>query len=853
MTDRPLTIVSMTSSKLSPTNATSDSALSSKSRSTPRSKAVERWDKLFGLLVEYHDREGNTRVPYLHAERGEKLGTWLHYQRTRIRNGSLPPDRLELLQKLGVSSTNARTKWGKMFRLLEQYNDREGTPNVPHSHSEDGENLGTWLSYQRKLKREGKLSSDKLLKLQNLEGLAWEKHDPNAAQQKQWETMLALLCAYRDREGHCCVPPTYAETDAETGTVLRLGNWLDRQRRAGARGSLHPDHQRKLEAAGLVVGSGEGGVHSKRWEDMYRRLQQYQEREGHCSVPQSYKDGEKNLGTWLNTQRQSYKHGTLEPSLAEKLEAIEGFTWRVPPGTHQWDAMYSLLKDYRDQQGDCNVPRDHIVDDQKSQSRQLGRWLLRQRRLKKNGELRADREQRLEDLGVVWDVNAHQWDEMFSHLCDFAKRESHCDVPNNYKARVVEDDESDDDVVTINLGIWLQTQRHCKREGTLDPRREKRLAKLGVEWEFYAKWDEMYELLIRYQEREGDCLVPQNHKEDGKNLGIWMNNQRSRKKTGSLTDQQCKDLEAIGVVWDVAATQWDTMFALFEQYKERTGHCRVRQSHTEDGKKLGTWLNSQRQARRKGILDPAKEKQLEEMGMIWSVSMDQWDDMLSLLLQYKEREGDCMVPQAHREGGKALGTWLDLQRKLYKRNTLDPVKRDQLDEIGMVWDKLTHKWEEMFSLLLAYREREGDSSVPRLHKEGGKGLGVWLNRQRKLYKNGSLDPTRVKRLEDAGVVMNRNEQKWESMFALLMAFRDRERHCRVPQDHAEDSKMLGNWLDSQRQKKKKDKLDATLQKRLEKIGVEWNIYAPSEGGDDDDDWGFAGMDHLFDDDNMIAY
>ena len=54
-------------------------------------------------------------------------------------------------------------------------------------------------------------------------------------------------------------------------------------------------------------------------------------------------------------------------------------------------------------------------------------------------------------------------------------------------------------------------------------------------------------------------------------------------------------------------------------------------------------------------------------------------------------------------------------------------------------------------------------------------------------------------------------------------------------------------MDYQRYKKKSGKLDVALQTRMEKIGVEWNIYAKF---DDDEDWGFAGMDHLFDDENM---
>ncbi|VEU38646.1 unnamed protein product [Pseudo-nitzschia multistriata] len=740
---------------------------------------------MFALLYEFRKREGNTIVPSQHVENGEKLGSWLYYQRTLMRKGNLPKEKLEQLESLGVVATASarQLKWDKMFELLSKYRDREGHLDVPQSHKEDGESLGSWLAHQRKMKREKKLAKEKVDKLERLE----------------------------------------------------VGN---------AQETIHLSNQHKLETVGVVFGE-----HT--WKDMYQRLVHYQQQYGHSSVPQSYKDKDgKNLGTWLNTQRQSKKRGTLDQKLQGKLEAVDGFAWEISPGMYRWDAMFSLLRDYYEVEGHCNVPKDYTIrvvaniDD--VQEKRLGSWLNQQRRSKLKGNLGADRQRRLESLGVVWDLSIIQWEEMFVHLRDFREREGHSNVPNRYKVET--------SFPLKNLGAWLQTQRRLKQEGTLDQNRRERLENLDVQWEIYSKWEKLHHLLVQYQEREGNCLVPQNHLEEGKTLGIWLNNQRSRKKSGTLTKEQCSALEDLGVVWDVAPAQWDSMFNLLVQFQLRTGHCRVPQTHKENGKNLGTWLNVQRQAKRNGTLDRAKEQELEKIGMVWNVASESWDEMLALVVRYKEREGDCLVPLKHTEDDKTLGTWLDLQRRFQKRGTLDPEKERQLTEIGMIWDKLTYKWEVMYSRLLEYKEREGDCSVPALHMEDGQGLGAWLNLQRKLHKNGNLDPLRQKRLEDVGVVFNRNKQRWESMFALLVQFREREGHCRVPQNHKEGVKQerLGSWLDSQRQKKKKEKLDFALQTRLEKVGVEWSIYTTSDMNDDDD-WGFEGMDHLFDDNDLMAY
>jgi hypothetical protein len=288
------------------------------------------------------------------------------------------------------------------------------------------------------------------------------------------------------------------------------------------------------------------------------------------------------------------------------------------------------------------------------------------------------------------------------------------------------------------------------------------------------------------------------------------------------------------------------------QYKERNGDCQVAQNHNEEGKNLGNWVSCQRKSMREGTLEHSKIDQLEEVGFVWDAVMHRWEAMFSLLVKYKEREGDCMVPQDHTEGGKKLGSWLTSQRENQRKEKLDIYKKDKLDGIGVVWDTNAFNNEEMVARLLCYKKREGHCNVPASYKEDDQSLGPWLHRQRSRRKSGNLDLTLSTRLEDAGVVWDMREQKWEMMFAILERFQIREGHCRVPQKHREEDQNLGLWLDRQRSKKKSGKLDTALQTRLEEIGVKWKIYAKFDDEDDENDWGFEGMDHLFDDKDMFG-
>jgi len=338
-------------------------------------------------------------------------------------------------------------------------------------------------------------------------------------------------------------------------------------------------------------------------------------------------------------------------------------------------------------------------------------------------------------------------------------------------------------------------------------------------------WDGMISLLAKYKEREGDCNVPAIHQEDGENLGEWLSRQRKYKKKGTLDGDFESTLTSLGVVWDVLAQQWEDKFLLLEKYKDREGDCNAPQEYKEDGENLGEWLNRQRQNKKKGVLDSDLEARLTSLGVVWDVLAQQWEDMFALLAKYKEREGDCNVPANHQEDGENLGLWLSRQRAYKKKGTLGSDLEERLTSRGVVWDMLAQQWEDMFALLVQYKEREGDCNVPQAHKEDGIKLGSWLSRQRNDKKSGVLDSDLEERLTSLGVVWDVLAQQWEDMFSLLVQYKDREGDCNVPQGHKEDGIKLGSWLRNQRNTKKSGVLDSDLEERLTSLGVVWDVLA----------------------------
>merc|ERR1712238_102909 len=114
---------------------------------------------------------------------------------------------------------------------------------------------------------------------------------------------------------------------------------------------------------------------------------------------------------------------------------------------------------------------------------------------------------------------------------------------------------------------------------------------------------------------------------------------------------------------------------------------------------------------------------------------------------YEDREGHCNVPSNHKEDGENLGIWLSNQRFLMNKGKLYTLKQKQLEDVGIVWDFQSHQWENYYNLLVKYKDREGQCNVPKLHKENGENLGVWLDTQRTANKKGKLNADQIKRLD----------------------------------------------------------------------------------------------------------
>ena len=389
------------------------------------------------------------------------------------------------------------------------------------------------------------------------------------------------------------------------------------------------------------------------------------------------------------------------------------------------------------------------------------------------------------------------WMFWYGLLETFVKEHKHCLVPGLYK--------TDDG---YRLGMWIGHQRRNK--DSMEADRSKRLELLpGWSWDVYSDdWEEGFSYLKQYSDREGHCRAPQLYKtNDGYRLGQWVASRRASKD--SMEPDRLQRLEALPHWWwNALHDRWEEGFSYLKRFSDREGHCRVAGSYkTDDGYRLGRWVVGQRKS--KDSMECDRRQRLEALpGWSWNVSSEQWQQGLSYLKQFSERKGHCRVPQLYEtDNGYRLGRWVVGQRR--SKDTMEPDRRQRLEALpDWSWNIFSDAWEEGFSYLKQFSEREGHCRVSKSFKtDDGYRLNQWMAKQR--ASKDSMEPDRRRRLEAlprwSWEVLS---DQWEEGFARLKQFSEREGHCRVAVTYkTDDGHRLGRWVVARRASKDSMELD----------------------------------------------
>ena len=287
-----------------------------------------------------------------------------------------------------------------------------------------------------------------------------------------------------------------------------------------------------------------------------------------------------------------------------------------------WETYYIAAKQWYQEKGNLRVPKNYVT----ASGLTLGSWIQTQRRVYTGtvtGNLTEEKVRKLNEIGMIWDVRDHGWNEALTELQAYYKEHGNLDIRARYET-----------ADGFKLGRWICNLRtKVKTKGldqALTKEQQEQLAALGMIWDRNTeKWEEYFEAAQEYYRQHGNLDVMAKYvTEEGLPLGRWLSDISNKVsdenlRRVSLTDEQLERLKSIGFKQEKkTARQWNEKYELAKNYYEIHGHLNVPLSYCVNDVKLGRWISNIRSKRKhpgsSGMaLSQDRIRQLDNIGMNW--------------------------------------------------------------------------------------------------------------------------------------------------------------------------------------------------------------------------------------------
>ena len=168
-----------------------------------------------------------------------------------------------------------------------------------------------------------------------------------------------------------------------------------------------------------------------------------------------------------------------------------------------------------------------------------------------------------------------------------------------------------------------------------------------------------------------------------------------------------------------------------------------------------------------------------------------WEDYYQALQQFHKEQGHCNVTQQlNVKTDPALVYFVKKQRRDRDNGSLTEEQIQLLDQLDFDWETRAQKqervWNQKYQLLVNYKQQNGHCDCPTRYLPN-LSLGRWVDRQRRLFKNGHLSQERVDLLNKIGFswVMVQapprdtatHDKKWRRQFLKLVDHANHYGHC----------------------------------------------------------------------------
>jgi len=281
---------------------------------------------------------------------------------------------------------------------------------------------------------------------------------------------------------------------------------------------------------------------------------------------------------------------------------------------------------------------------------------------------------------------------------------------------------------------WVYFQRFAYKSGKLSAWKIEKLNAIGFEWSpVISEWQKRFERFKNHKEKQNDCELSKGF------LFSWEKTQRDAYKRGDLEPWKIEKLNAIDFEWSPMIGKWQKRFEQIKSHKEKQNNFELTKGA------LLKWVRTQRQAYKKGRLEPWKIEKLNAIGFEWNPWLSHWKENFEVLKTYHQENGCCNTAF-----NTPIKGWLTQQRQAYKKGRLESWKIEKLNGLGIYWDPLGKRWQHFFDQLQEHKQKYGDFKF--IDKTSY--LYAWILKQRNFYKKGCLEDSRKELLDSLGFNWN---------------------------------------------------------------------------------------------------
>jgi hypothetical protein len=348
------------------------------------------WESFFKDLEEFKEKYGHFKVASNRNYR--KLAEWVALQRKK--KHQLTEKQVSRLAKLGFDFNSSETYFENKCKEYTQFHQKYGHPYIPNKGSY--KLLSLWILRTRSLYKKGKLSIDKIKRLNEIK-FQWDWKNA------QWLFYYNQLVLFDKEYGHSRVPAN------KTKKEQNLYSWVNSLRKNKSKLT-----EEQLELLSLIHFDFTPN-NEAHFALMCMQYQLFRLAFPGESFPRTGEFGP--VGVWANRIKKD--RNKLSEDELEIIESI-GFVWSELE--KDWNQNMAMLRDFKKDHGHVMVP------DKWAANKKLAHFVAGLRPRKARLSRRVIKE--LDSLGFAWDVNEHKWMIRYNDLVEFYEENGHSRVPS---------------------------------------------------------------------------------------------------------------------------------------------------------------------------------------------------------------------------------------------------------------------------------------------------------------------------------------------------------------------------------------------------------------------------------------